>query len=57
MPLFASYGLLTAIMIAMALAATLLVLPTLLRATVPPVPPAVAARHARRVSSVSGQRP
>ena len=36
MPLFASYGLLTAIMVAMALVATLLVLPALLRATAPP---------------------
>lgn len=38
MPLFASYGLLTAIMVAMALVATLLVLPALLRIATPAAP-------------------
>jgi predicted RND superfamily exporter protein len=51
MPMFASYGLLTAVMIAMALAASLLVLPSLLmlvtrdRAPTPPVEPAQSVPH------------
>ena len=52
MPLFASYGLLTAIMIAMALVATMLVLPTLLRATAAPAaePVPTRDRHAAPVA-------
>lgn len=45
MPLFASYGLLTSLMVAMALVATLLVLPTLLRATTAADPDATRTRR------------
>jgi uncharacterized protein len=50
MPMFASFGLLTAVMIAMALTATLLVLPPLLRLTSRDEPPVVAG------SPAGGQR-
>lgn len=54
MPLFASYGLLTSMMVAMALVATLLVLPALLRATTPADPDASRTRRVP-VSRVSAR--
>jgi len=45
MPMFASYGFLTALMIVMALAASLLVLPALLVGITPRPPRAVAVPH------------